>query len=113
MKQHLYSSTSTNGSRELEVLPDSNADISATGAEMLKYLNEHVGSLHPSTVTPKAVNGTKLHPLGKLPVKLHLGSRDFEEDLHIYPNISGALLSWKVYKWLGILPDHYRYPIRV
>ena len=113
MKQHLYLSTSTNGSRELEVLLDSGADISAAGAEMLQYLNEHVGSLYPSTVTPKAVNGTKLHPLGKFPVKLHLGSCDFEGDLHIYPNISGPLLYWKVCKGLGILPDHYLYPIRV
>ena len=69
--------TSTNGSRKLEVLLDSGADISAAGTEVLQYLNKHTGSLYSSAITSKAVNGTKLHPLGKLPVKLHLDSCDF------------------------------------
>ena len=59
--------TSTNASREMEVLPESGADTSAAGAEMLQYLNEHVGSLHPSTVTPKAVNSMyQTTPFGKV-----------------------------------------------
>ena len=103
--------TSANGSRELEVLPDSGADISAAGKEVLQHLHENITSLLPSTVIPKAVNGTRMHPLGKIPVKFHLGNREYDDELHIYPNMSGALLSWKACRGLGILPDFYPHPI--
>lgn len=103
--------TSSNGSTDFNVLPDSGADISAAGKEVLQHLNEHVDNLCPSPVTPKAVNGTKLYPLGKIPVKFHLDNQEYDDELHIYPNISGALLSWKACKGLGILPDCYPHPI--
>ena len=103
-----------------KILPDSGVDIFAAGTEELQYLKEHIGSPHPSAVTPKAVNSTKLHPLGKLNCthwksyqssSIYISSHNFEKDLYIYPNISGALLSWKACKGLGILPDHYSLPI--
>ena len=53
------------------------------------------------------MNGTKLYPLGKIPMHLQLDCHEYDDELHIYPNISGALLSWKACKGLGILPDHY------
>ena len=103
--------TSANGSSELEVLPDSGADILAAGKQVLQHLNEQANCLPPSAVTPEAVNGTKLYPLGKIPVHLQLGCHEYDDELHIYLNISGALLSWKACKGLGILPDHYPEPI--
>ena len=102
--------TSDNGSSELEILRDSGADILAAGKEVLQHLNEQA-NCPPSGVTLKAVNGTKLYPLGKIPVHLQLGCHEYDDELHIYPNISGALLSWKTCKGLGILPDHYPKPI--
>ena len=42
---------------------------------------------------------------------LQLGVHEYDDELHIYPNISGALLSWKACKGLRILPDHYPKPI--
>ena len=56
--------TSANSSSKLEVLPDSGADILVAGKEVLQHLNEQANCLPPSAVTPKAVNGTKLYPLG-------------------------------------------------
>ena len=103
--------TSPNGSSKFKVLPDSGADISAAGKEVLHNLNEHVDNLTPSSIIPKAVNGTDMYPLGKLPVKFKLGSHEHNDELHIYPDISGALLSWKACKGLGILPDCYPHPI--
>ena len=115
MSQHPWSRyilvTSANGSCELQSLPDSGADISAAGKETLQTLNEHVNSLIPSRVIPKAANGMKMYPLGKIPVKIQLGCYEHSEELHIYPNISGTLLSWKAYKSLGILRDCYPNPI--
>ena len=57
------------------------------------------------------MNGTKLYLLGKIPAQLQLGCHEYDDELHIYLNISGALLSWKACKGLGILPDHYPVPI--
>ena len=102
--------TSPNSSSELEVLPDSGADRSAAGKEVAQHLNEHIDCLSPSVIIPRAMNGTKLYPLGKIPVHLQLGVHEYDDELHIYPNISGALLSWKACKGLGILPDHYPSP---
>lgn len=68
--------SSLNGSSDIEVLPDSGADISAAGKETLSYFNEHIHNLLPSGVTPSKFNGAKMHPLGKLPVKLWLGNKD-------------------------------------
>ena len=52
-----------------------------------------------------------MHPIGKLPVKLQLGDKEYCDDFHIYPNIQGALISWKACKQLHILPECYPHPI--
>ena len=52
-----------------------------------------------------------MHPIGKLPVKLKLGGKEYGDDFHIYPNIQGALISWKACKQLSILPECYPRPI--
>ena len=103
--------TSLNGSTSVAVLPDSGADISAAGEAILHHLNEHVDNLHPSTIVPKAANGTEMRPMGKLPVSLKLGSKEFTDELHIYPDVCGVLISWKACKNLGILPDCYPHPL--
>lgn len=102
---------SANGSGDIKVLPDSGADISASGKEILTHLNEKIESLSPSDVIPKAVNGAQMFPLGKLPVALHLGNQTHHEDIHIYPNVRGTLISWKACKALHILPPSYPNPI--
>ena len=40
-----------------------------------------------------------------------IGSRSVEDQFHIYGSISGALLSWKTAKALGILPPRYPEPL--
>lgn len=102
--------TSCNGSVSTQALPDSGADISAAGKAILSLLNEHVSNLLASNIIPKAVNGTKVHPVGKLPVTFKLRNREHTEDLYIYPSVCGILMSWKACKGLGILPHCYPYP---
>ena len=103
--------SSLNGSTTFKVLPDSGADISAAGKDILLHLNEHTDNLLSSDIIPRAVNGTQMHPLGKLPVKLQLGDKEYTDDFHIYPSIQGALISWKACKQLKILPECYPQPI--
>ena len=74
-------------------MPDSGADISAAGEEILAHLNEHIDNLLPSTTVPKAANGTEMHPVGKLLICLKLGNTEFSDDPHIYPDVCGILIS--------------------
>ena len=102
---------SANGSSDVTVLPDSRADISASGREMLVHLNEQPNKLITSDVIQRTVNGSKMLPLGKLPVTLCLGNQEYLEDIHIYPKVHGTLISWKACKALHISPPHYPQPI--
>ena len=48
------------------MLPDSGADVSVAGLAFLANLSEHTNNLLPSEVTPCAVNGMTMNPIGKL-----------------------------------------------
>ena len=103
--------SSSTGTRHIEVLPDSGADISAAGQGTMKILGQHIDNLLPSNISPRTVNGTSMTPLGRIPVTIQLGEAMYKDNLHIYPGVSGALISWKAAKGLGILHPHYPYPI--
>ena len=102
--------TSLHGSTSIAVLPDSGANISAASEAILCQLNEHADNLVSSDIVPKAANGTEMHPMGKLLVIFKLGNKEFVDELHIYPDVCGVLISWKASKNLGILPDCYPQP---
>ena len=102
--------TTHNGATTTAVLPDSGADISAAGTSILSQLNEHIDNLLPSSAIPKAANGAEMHPVGRLPVCFKIGNKEHLDDLHIYPNVTGTLMSWKTCKELGILPNCYPNP---
>ena len=92
------------------VLPDSGADISAAGQTIVDMLRHHLDKLAPSEISPRAVNGTCMKPVGKIPVTISLQGWTCRDDMHIFPGVSGAFISWKAAKELGILPPHYPYP---
>ena len=98
-------------SYQTQVLPDSGADISAAGQDLLEYLDEHTDHLVPSQIIPQAANGQKMHSLGKMVVKFQLGDKQYSNDIHIYPSVPGVIISWKAAKALGILPEHYPAPL--
>ena len=91
-------------------LPDSGADISVAGLAMLECLNEHPDNLLSSSVTPRAVNGSTMSPIGKLPLSLTLSPTEYTDEFHIYPQVKGAFLSWKAARGLKILPESYPHP---
>ena len=106
----LIGMSALNGSCTFPVLPDSGADISVAGLAMLECLNKHPDNLLSSSVTPRAVNGSTMSPIGKLPLSLTLGPTEYTDEFHIYPQVKGALLSWKAAKGLKILPESYPHP---
>ena len=71
-------------------------------------------NLAMSDVTPRAVSGSLLHPVGKLPnVHFNVNGRDTHNDVHIYPSVLGAVMSWLTAKHLGILQESYPQPAPV
>ena len=101
-----------NGLTTVLTLPDSGRKISKAGQGFLHSLNEHPDNLLPSTISPQAVNGSTMHPIGKLAVKLVLRNCETTEEFHIYANVTATIISWKIAKCLRILPPHYPPPSR-
>lgn len=54
-----------------------------------------------------------MQPMGRLPVTFHLQGRQHKEDVHIYPDVQGVIMSWKAAKSLSILPSHYPQPMPI
>ena len=108
IKAHL---STPNGSALLTALPDSGADVSVAGLNVIEQLSDHKDNLLPSQVTPRTVSGHRMYPIGKLPVKITVGNSTYKDDLHIYPEVNGILLSWKACKGLNILPLCYPRPL--
>ena len=65
IKAHL---STPNGSALLTALPDSGADVSVAGLNVIKQLGDHKNNRLPSPVTPRTVSGHRMYPIGKLPV---------------------------------------------
>ena len=86
---------------------------SVTGQSIIRSLRDHPDNLLPSQVTPRTINGQKMTPTGKLPVQIKIRNRTHKDELHIYPNVKGALMSWGTYMALSILPPSYPQPIEV
>ena len=75
--------TTCNGEANIAILPDSGADICAAGPEFVKSLGEHMDNLAPSQIVPRAINGSTLHPVGKLPkVTFHTRDRTARSRCH-------------------------------
>ena len=81
-----------------------------TGEHVLPRLNEYRDNLLPSEFTPRAANGQRMHAIGKLSVRFQLAGNEHEEDVYIFPHLSGVIVSWRAAKALKILPPHYPLP---
>ena len=82
-----------NVSCRTQVLPDSGADISAAGEHILPHLNEHRDNLLPSEFTPRIANGQRMNSIGKMCVQFQLADNEHKEDIHIFPNLNGVMMS--------------------
>ena len=54
----MVSISSSTGTKNIKVLLDSGADISAAGQDIMRYLGHHKSNLVPSRITPRTVNGS-------------------------------------------------------
>ena len=102
-----------NGNTTVKALPDSGADISVAGTDVIELLGDHRDNLLPARVTPRTVSGHKMSPIGRLPVSITLGGATQRDDLYIHPDVKGVLLSWKTSRNLHILPARYPNPLDI
>lgn len=91
----------------VEALPDTGADISVAGTTLLDKLGEYPENLLPAEQHPRAANGETITSIGILPVSLTLGETTMEERIHILPDVSALLLSWRAARKLRIIPQRY------
>ena len=99
-----------NGEADIDILPDSGANICAAGTQFLAKIGERKDNLDHSDIKPQAANGHTMKPLGCLSVTFSTSGRSSEEVVHIYPGVRGALILWKAAIRLGILPECYPNP---
>ena len=86
-----------NGSKNLVVLPDFGADITAADVKTLRQIGEGVNNLLPPRKEPAfSVDVSAMHSLGQMAVRITLGDVSTEKALHVFPSIPGGILmSWK------------------
>ena len=58
--------------KNITVLPNSEAEITSAGTDILDYLDYHPNSLLPSTVVPQMVNESGMTPISRIPYAVHL-----------------------------------------
>ena len=92
----------------LEWLPDTGSDVDAIGASHLRRLGGSVADLEPDPDHVVAVNGQPLTSLGTVPARVV--ARDVTHTtvrLHVYDELSSALLSRSSLKALCFLPPNW------
>ena len=92
--------SSLNGLNTVLTLPDLGAEISIAGQGLFQPLNQHPDNLLPSMILPRAINGSLMHPIGKLPVEVVLGNSEITEEFHIYANVTATIILWGIAKYL-------------
>ncbi|KAF0307558.1 Transposon Ty3-I Gag-Pol polyprotein [Amphibalanus amphitrite] len=91
----------------VDALPDTGADLSVGGEDLLAQLGASREDLRRPVHHPRAANGSVIPSVGILPVTIALGDIQAEEEVHILPGVRGLLLSWEVTRTLKLIPADY------
>ena len=91
----------------LEWLPDSGSDVDAIGASHLHRLGGSVVDPEPDPSHVVAMNGQPLTSLGIVPATVVTRDVTHTTCLHVYDELSSALLSRSSLKALGFLPPNW------
>ncbi len=96
---------------KVSATPDTGAEISVAGLDILRQLGGHVNNLLPVDVQLVTASNQAMQPIGKMDVMLKYGEQKATIELIICSDLSGMLLSWIVCKELGILHSSYPDPL--
>ena len=99
--------TQSGRSVTVEAIPDTGADVSAAGPEILALLGESTLNLMSSSETPQSADGSEMTVLGSMPVTVSLGDQSTKTQIFVIKNLQGVLLSWEATRDLAIVPRDY------
>ena len=91
----------------VDALPDTGADLSVGGEDLLEKIGVTRGDLSQPAQHPRAANGLIIKSVGILHTTVSLGEVRVEEDVHILPGVTGLLLSWAATRSLRLIPADY------
>ena len=94
-------------SAKVNALPDTGADVSIGGEDLLQQLGLQANDISQPSLHPRAANGTTLRSVGVIRAVITLDDASVEEEVHILPEVSGLLMSWGATRRLRLVPADY------
>ncbi|XP_043235622.1 uncharacterized protein LOC122388509 isoform X2 [Amphibalanus amphitrite] len=94
-------------SAKVNALPDTGADVSVGGEDLLQQLGLQANDISQPYLHPRAANGNTLRSVGVLHAVITLDDASAEEEVHILPGVSGLLMSWSATRHLRLVPADY------
>eukprot|EP00094_Tigriopus_californicus_P008821 TCALIF_08502-PA protein Name:"Protein of unknown function" AED:0.31 eAED:0.31 QI:0/0/0/1/1/1/2/0/273 len=108
----IYARSSGRFLGNIDFVPDTGAQGTVAGMELLNKLGIHQSSLNPVRHRFVGVAGKSLRPVGAKQVRLKLEGRECEEDLTFCENIRHQYLSFNACKSLGIVNHDFPLPLK-
>jgi len=94
----------------LSWIPDTGSDVDAIGLHQLSLLGGFPENLHPDGDIVTGANNQQLESAGQISATLTLGDHAHITTIHVYPELSDALLSRDSLRALGLLPSGWPIP---
>ena len=109
---NLFSLKHRNPLGSTEATPDTGAEASLVGVNIIQRLGIDLANLMPPNQdTLSAVNRQTVTCVGTFPCIIEYCGRFVEETIYVCPEVKDFLLAWYVCQQVNILPDTYPQPI--
>ena len=109
---NLFSLKHRNPLGSTEATPDTGAEASLVGVNIIQRLGIDLANLMPPNQdTLSAVNRQTVTCVGTFPCIIEYCGRFVEETIYVCPEVEDFLLAWYVCQQVNILPDTYPQPI--
>ena len=99
-----------NGSGVLSSIPDTGAESTVIGPDLVETIGGNLHNLAPTNHTLFSADGTELRCLGTIQAVLRLGPSEVNTPIFVVDGVRSALLSWFHARDLGILPACFPQP---
>ena len=97
---------------QLTWLPDTGSDVDAIGLHDLKKLGGHQKHLDADTDDVRTADGSRLTSLGCISARITAGNHSIQTIVHVYDDLTDALLSRQSLEALGFLPENWPRHVR-
>ena len=101
----------TGMSATIHMLPDTGAEMTLAGPKFAKKLGIKLNQLKPSQINPIVANNTSAKVLGMTEVTFEVNGVKSEEEVYIFADCSGPLISQLACKRLGFIHQDFPKPL--